>query len=114
MSDERRNFLRRETKTQAVLETRDGTRLDAAAEILNLSIAGARMATPADLVVGEIYRVMLTGTSDWFDIQVQERIGQEYRCRFETPWDELQDVIRQSDDMVLLVLESSDPEALKD
>jgi|GEM_PF-5017698 len=110
MTDERRSFLRRATNTRAAVETMSGQLLDEAAGVINLSIAGARIASRAELVAGAHYRLRLEGTNTWFEISVQERIDGEYRCKIETPWDDLHDVIRQSDDLTLLVLESTDPE----
>ena len=108
MSKERRNFERRTTDTLATVATIGNHDLDTAARVINLSVNGLRLATPATLLIEQQYRVKLAKTNGWFEIVVQERIGDEYRCRIETPWDDLQDVIRQSDDLTLLVLASSE------
>lgn len=110
MSEERRSYLRRRTNAAVAIETTSGESLDEDARVLNLSIAGARIATSKDLDVGQSYRLKLAQTDAWIDISVKERVDGEYRCVIETSWDDLQDVIRQSDDLTLLVLESSEPD----
>ncbi|SDG45968.1 MULTISPECIES: PilZ domain-containing protein [Thalassobaculum] len=110
MSKERRNFERRKTDTFATVATIGGQDLDTAARVLNLSVDGIRLATPAALVPEHRYRVKLAKTDSWFEIVVRERVGDECRCRIESSWDDLQDVIRQSDDLTLLLLGSSDTE----
>lgn len=110
MSKERRNFERRKTDTFAVIGTTSGQDLDPAARVIDLSVNGIRLATPATLLPDQRYRVQLLKTDSWFEISVRERIGDEYRCRIESPWEDLQDVIRQSDDLTLLVLGSSEIE----
>ena len=110
MSKERRNYERRKTDTFAVVGTTSGQDLDRAARVINLSVNGIRLATPATLLPEHRYRVQLAKTAIWFEIDVQERIGDEYRCRIDSSWEELQDVIRQSDDLTLLVLGSSEIE----
>lgn len=108
MTKERRNFGRRTTDTFATVATIGNQDLDSSARVINLSVNGLRLATPASLMSDQRYRVKLAKTNSWFEIVVQERIGDEYRCRIETSWDDLQDVIRQSDDLTLLVLASSE------
>lgn len=110
MSKERRNFERRKTDTFAMVATTSGQDLDPAAKVIDLSVNGIRLATPATLLPDQRYRVQLAKTDTWFQIEVRERVGDQYRCRIETPWDDLQDVIRQSDDLTLLVLGSSEIE----
>ena len=110
MSKERRNFERRKTDTFAVVAATSGQCLDSAAKVLDLSVNGIRLATPAPLQSDHRYRVQLAKTDTWFEIEVRERIGDQYRCSIETSWEELQDVIRQSDDLTLLVLGSSEIE----
>lgn len=110
MSKERRNFERRKTDAFAVVATTSGQDLDSAARVINLSVNGIRLATPATLLPDHRYRVQLANTDTWFEIAVRECIGDEYRCRIESPWEDLQDVIRQSDDLTLLVLGSSEIE----
>jgi hypothetical protein len=112
MTEDRRSFARRDTDITAAIETAAGESLDPQARVLNLSIAGARLASGADLAQGIRYRIKLAGTRAWIEVSVQERVGDEYRCLIETPWDDLHDAIRESDDLMLLVLDSSeDPSA---
>ncbi|WPZ34337.1 hypothetical protein T8K17_24280 [Thalassobaculum sp. OXR-137] len=110
MSKDRRIFERRKTETLATVGTVEGQDLDPAARVVDLSVNGTRIASTAELQVHNRYRVKLAKTEAWFDIVVCERMGGEYRCRIETSWDDLQDVIRQSDDLTLLVLRSSEIE----
>lgn len=105
---ERRDYQRRSTAIKTTLETMAGQLLTEDARVLNVSVNGARIETPADLAVGGRYRVKLEGTTIPFEVSIHERVGSEYRCQIETAWDDLHDVIRQSDDLTLLVLESSD------
>ena len=109
MSKDRRKFDRRQTDTWAALATSEGQDLDAKARVLDLSVNGIRLSTDASLVPENRYRVKLADTDTWFDILVltHDRASGQFRCRIETPWDELQEVIRQSDDLLLLVLGSS-------
>lgn len=107
MVDDRRNFSRRATDTTVSIATMQGQDLDPRARVANLSVGGIRIASSADLRPGERYRARLSKTKTWFEIAVEERIGGDYRCRIESPWEELYEVIRQSDDLTLLVLESS-------
>lgn len=108
MSKERRNFQRRKTDTIATIATTGGQDLDSAARVLNLSVNGIRLASPASLLPEHRYRVKLAKTDVWFEIVVKERVGDECRCLIESSWDDLQDVIRQSDDLTLMILGSSD------
>ena len=106
---ERRDFQRRVTAIKTNLETVTGQSLVEEAQVLNLSVNGARIETNADLTVGGRYRLKLEGTTIPFEISILERNGSQYRCQIETAWDDLHDVIRQSDDLTLLVLDSSEP-----
>ncbi|MDF1791869.1 MAG: PilZ domain-containing protein [Thalassobaculaceae bacterium] len=110
MSEERRNFSRRRTETLAAISTVEGQDLDTQARVVDLSVNGVRLATSAVLQGETRYRVKLAQTSVLVEFVVRERIGDEYRCQFETPWEDLHDVIRQSDDLTLLVLEASHSE----
>lgn len=110
MGDERRNFSRRGTDATVSIGTKLGQDLDSSASVLNLSVGGIRIASAADLEPGGHYRAKLSNTETWFEVAIVERIGQEYRCRIESSWEDLYEVIRQSDDLTLLVLESSHPD----
>ena len=109
MSKDRRHFERRQTDTWAALATAEGQDLDAKARVLDLSVNGIRLSTAATLIPDNRYRVKLANTDTWFDILVlvHDRESEQYRCRIETSWDDLQEVIHQSDDLLLLVLGSS-------
>ena len=110
MAEDRRIFSRRTTDTTVSISTLQGQDLDPEAHIVNLSVGGVRISSSADLRPQQHYRAKLARTETWFEIAVKERIGSEYRCRIETPWEDLYEVIRQSDDLTLLVLEASDPD----
>lgn len=111
MSEERRNFNRRKSDTLVSVATLEGQDLDPRARVVNLSVGGIRIATSVNLMEQSRYRAKLAKTDIWFEISVQERRGEEYRCKIESSWEDLQDVIRQSDDLTLLILEASDPQA---
>ena len=108
MSEERRNFTRRTSDTMVSIATLEGQDLDPQARVVNLSVGGIRIATSAILIEENRYRAKLAKADIWFEISVQERRGEEYRCQIESSWEDLQDVIRQSDDLTLLVLEASE------
>lgn len=110
MSEDRRAFSRRTTETTISISTLEGQILDTEARIINLSVGGIRIASPAELLLQQGYRARLANTDTWFEILIIESIGAEYRCRIVTPWEDLYEVIRQSDDLTLLVLEASDPD----
>lgn len=107
MSKERRNFERRKTAILAAVETADGQVLDPTAGVLDLSVNGLKLTTSAGLEADTCYRAKLAKTDDWFEFVVRQRDGNAYHCRIETPWEDLYEVIRQSDDLTLLVLGSS-------
>lgn len=110
MNRDRRVFKRRKTEASAIVATTEGQELDSAARVVDLSVNGIRIETAALLHTDSRYRVKLAETDAWFDVVVLERVDDTYRCQIDSDWHELEDVIRQSDDLTLLVLESSEPE----
>lgn len=111
MNQDRRSFERRETEVSAIVAAPKGEVLDASARVLNLSVGGVRLASGAELAEGGRYSLKLEDTETWFEVSVIERVDGSYRCKIETDWDDLHDVIRQSDDLTLLILHSSENEA---
>ncbi len=106
---ERRGFIRRQTATKTRLETMTGQSLADAAIVADLSVNGARIETTAELVVGSLYRLVLEGTSTPFEVEILDKTGNQYRCLIKTSCANLNDVIRESDDLTLLLLEQNEP-----